>query len=314
MEVRDAIAFALMAVGGVACSSTDGCNSDRIPVEHHEIIRAYSGEECESLCTDRVEEDPPRRVREVVSCTLEDVDESGGNAGAAGASSAVELNCEAIIGTVCKGRRPLGYEERDLPTRPSLGEACAAFAELEAASVIAFEQLGTFLARFGAPEELIRRCRLAADDERRHARLFAEMAVENGHRMNEPRILDDTPANLEKVARHNAVEGCVAECWAALLAHLVAERAQTSQLRRAYRQVAEDETRHGQLAWDLHAWFAAKLDPLARRRVELAQRDALALLGQGASGQLRMLPPELGLRSASEIDIAAHVISQRLVS
>jgi hypothetical protein len=71
-----------------------------------------------------------RQRIEVESCTQEDVD-----------SQTVRLQCSAIISHYCKGRRPLGYVDRESQLPQRLGPACVLFAELEAASIVAFEEL-----------------------------------------------------------------------------------------------------------------------------------------------------------------------------
>ena len=63
-----------------------------------------------------------------------------------------------------------------------------------------------------------------------------------------------------------------------MIAHFQAVNADYSSLRATYAQVAEDETRHGQLAWDLHAWFLTRLDPEQWATVEQAQAESLHTL------------------------------------
>jgi hypothetical protein len=64
-------------------------------------------------------------------------------------------------------------------------------------------------------------------------------------------------------------------------------------LRRIYARIADDETRHGQLAWDLHDWFMDRLPACERELVEATQRAALAHLPERV-GWLAALPDELG--------------------
>ena len=70
-------------------------------------------------------------------------------------------------------------------------------------------------------------------------------------------------------------------------------------LRRIYERIAKDETNHGQLAWDLHAWLLGRLGEDERERVELAQREALAQLPERVAW-LAELPREFGPPRPSE--------------
>lgn len=191
------------------------------------------------------------------------------------------------------GRRPLGHVEARVEHADSLGRALAAFATMEAASVDAFLELQHQLERWNAPRDLIERCKRAAHDEVQHARVFTALADERGVRVPPPQRVA-TEDSLVDAAIHNATEGCVRETWAALLAHYQARAAGTPRLRRTYEAIASDETRHGQLAWDLHRWFLERLDAPNRRRVLDAQRSALERLPTEARAQAQSFPAELG--------------------
>lgn len=75
-----------------------------------------------------------------------------------------------------------------------------------------------------------------------------------------------TDETLLSIAIHNAVEGCVSETWAAMMAQIQAERAETPELRALFSTIARDEITHGQLAWDLHAWLLEQLDDAVEHR------------------------------------------------
>jgi hypothetical protein len=79
---------------------------------------------------------------------------------------------------------------------------------------------------------------------------------------------------LADVAVENAVEGCVRETYGALLAFVEALSSPDPSLRRAMRSIAEDECRHAELAWSVHAWALPRLLPAERRRVVEALRAA----------------------------------------
>jgi hypothetical protein len=178
------------------------------------------------------------------------------------------------------------------------------FAALELASVTAFVELELQLARLGAPSSLRRRCRDAVRDERRHARLLLALAGERAPEDPSDPLHVEVPAI--EIALHNATEGCVSECWSAVLAHYKSRRAASPALRRAYRRIARDETRHGQLAWDLDAWLTGHvLTGAERREVARRLRGALAALEGHAADLVRGMPPSLGLPTPDEADRAA---------
>lgn len=148
---------------------------------------------------------------------------------------------------------------------------------LEAASVPAFLRLADELSAHGAPETLVRRAEEAARDEVRHAAGFAWLRGLYGAKAShEPLIeMPNRVRSLEELAVENAVEGCVRETFGALVAGYQAEVAADGPVRRLFATVAEDETRHAELAWDVAAWLESRLDASARERVRGARLRAL---------------------------------------
>jgi hypothetical protein len=116
--------------------------------------------------------------------------------------------------------------------------------------------------------------------------------------------------DVESIARENAVEGCVRETFAALVAWRQARAAGDPSIRAAMSRIARDETRHAALAWAVDDWTRALLTPAARRRVREARREASELL---VEEQAFAAPPTLraqaGLPSADE---AAHMAEMLL--
>jgi hypothetical protein len=240
--------------------------------------------------------------------------------------SAYEMGTSAgteVVGTVtCSGtrtpeciggRRPLGHVEPTLAPQDSTTRWLIGGAHLEAASVTAFEQLADDLARWGAPTELIGRCRDAAQDERDHARLMTTLAEARGAIVPPLEVLDQS-RGLFETALHNAVEGCVTETWSALLACHQAACAEDAELRRVYAKIAIDETRHAELSWDLHVWLVAQLSEAERNQVERARRDALAQLPALARSQAQRRSAELGLPGTSRAVALATELTARLAA
>jgi hypothetical protein len=218
----------------------------------------------------------------------------------------IHVTCSGTYRFAYEGRRPLAGLALDEPRAidGELGACLAELAYLEAASIVAFSELATQLERLVAPAELIDRCRAAAVDERRHADLLAALSRRHGGEPREPLVQPRDAPSLLALARHNAVEGCVLESFAALIACVRAATADDADLRAAYRGIAEDELRHGQLAWDIDAWVLARLHARARARVLAARSLALAELPARARSlaspplALQRLEPEMAARLA----------------
>ncbi|HET6334353.1 MAG TPA: ferritin-like domain-containing protein, partial [Polyangiales bacterium] len=155
----------------------------------------------------------------------------------------------------------------------------AVMAELEAASVTAFEVLAAELAHHGAPADLIERLHEAAREEIVHARETTAMARALGAEPKPPRIEPKPIRSLEAIALDNAVEGCVRETFGAAVGCYQAERACDPQIAALMQQLSADEIGHAALAFDLHDWILPQLSAAARARViaaRVAAVDALA--------------------------------------
>jgi hypothetical protein len=212
---------------------------------------------------------------------------------------------EAVVGNVdCatyipgKGRPPMGPgTARSAET--TLGAHHASDAREEAASVYAFLQLKTQLAAMGAPEALLDRCAAAAQDEVRHTRMMADLARAAGSNVQPVTDPGVPRAQPQDIAAFNAMTGCVAESFSALLAAWQAEHASKPELQSVYAQIATDELEHAQLSWDIHAWLMTVVDDPAQ--VEAALQAALSALPEQAAQMIRPDLPELGLPSGEEM-------------
>jgi hypothetical protein len=182
-----------------------------------------------------------------------------------------QLGCSA-------GRRPHGLRPSNAAIE-DLGGWFAEAARMEAAAVRAFEILLRDLEAHGAPERLRAAARRAALDEVRHTRMMRVLADRHGGTW-EPPVVDapEEARSLEAIAIENAVEGCVGESFAALLAGWQAEHATDPLVARTMVVIARDEARHADLAWDVHEWAMQKLDRQARARVAAAMQAAARLM------------------------------------
>ncbi|HEU4577013.1 MAG TPA: ferritin-like domain-containing protein [Polyangiaceae bacterium] len=160
---------------------------------------------------------------------------------------------DALIG-VAHAARP----ELTLGERARLSELWQADALLEHASIASFARFGLQLLALGAPAHLVREAQRAGLDEIRHAEDAFSIASRLAGRAIGPGPLPELGAPIETelraVARAALVEGCIGETLAAVLALEQAQHAGDVAIREALLQVAEDETRHAELAFRFVAW------------------------------------------------------------
>ncbi len=201
------------------------------------------------------------------------------------AGSAPSVYCtSAGCGT---GRPPRGFVPRPATGPSALGRELARMAQLEAASVVAFDALHDDLARLGAPPSLLRSVCAAGRDEVRHARRVGREAERRGVAVPLAVVAPVGARSIERLAIDNAEEGCVRETFGAALVAVQAERATDPRVRALMRGIAADELRHAALSWRIARWLEMRLDAAGCARVALARLTALAVL----DGELTRAPP-----------------------
>ena len=186
-----------------------------------------------------------------------------------------------------------------------LGAWFAAGAHLEAASIDAFEILAAELGAHRAPPALIRAACAATADERRHADTVGRLATSRGAAAPAVHVNRGPVRDIEAIARENAVEGCVRETYAALLAHRQARAATDPAIRYAMAGIARDEAQHAALAWAVDGWSQALLTPAVRRRVREARHEAVEALG--AAPLAGLSPDDRALAGLPDEDDAARM-------
>lgn len=203
---------------------------------------------------------------------------SGGSSSGAASSSGGSSSSSggASTGSCVFGRKPAGLCSKGALAQSAPDALGAFFAEaafLEAASVFAFERLEEELRMLGAPLELVDAARASREDEVRHARMTKKLAKRFGATVAEPSVAETAPRSAYEIALENAVEGCVRETYAAVVAHWQAQASADPQIARTMQAIAEDETKHAALAWDVAAWLEPRLTAEERARIDAA-RDA----------------------------------------
>jgi len=246
-----------------------------------------------------------RRAEKVGKCEYRSYDDA--------AERLAKNDADLVVGHVdCfsyfpgSGRPPMGLHlARSSDT--ALGAHYADNAREEHASVYAFRQLRSQLASLGAPDALLKRCTQAAAEEVHHTRLMRQLALDEGcgvEPVDEPAPIH---ADRREIAVFNAMSGCVAESYAALVALWQSEHALDPKLRAVYAQIAQDELQHAQLSWDIYAWLKTTVGEAIQCEVDAALQSALDALPAQADHLCRPDLPLLGLPNAQEM----QVLSQR---
>jgi hypothetical protein len=148
----------------------------------------------------------------------------------------------------------------------------------EASSVAAFLQLRSELDLHNAPKELLERCSVAANEEVHHARMMAKMAKDCGNELPTLDFGELPHRSLFDLVLDNAIEGCIFESYSALKAHFQAQNAIDSGIRAIMKVIATDETKHAQLAWDIHQYLMSLLSSTEQQQIRIAQQQALKQL------------------------------------
>ncbi len=197
------------------------------------------------------------------------------------------------------GRRPAGLVDAEPAcASDAVGAWLARVARLEAASVVAFRRLAVELEAMGAPRSLVTQATRSANDETRHARVTSRLARARGARPARVRVVATKARTPRDLAVENAVEGCVRESFAALVATWQARHAKDPAIARAMGVLARDETRHAALAWSVASWLGGRLDEDARAEVAAATRGALEALRREVASTPAALEVGAGLPGA----------------
>lgn len=145
----------------------------------------------------------------------------------------------------------------------------------EAESVAEFERLAVELELHDAPTRLIERARTAATEERRHARVSAQLAGDA------PPMVPAPPAagrSLVQLAEANLLEGCINETMSAVLVASQSEHAPSGHVRAQLTSVAHDELSHADFSWDLHEWLMSRLTPAERAALAPLANERIAMV------------------------------------
>lgn len=209
-------------------------------------------------------------------------------------SVAEDREVATLGGCVVSGRRPPGLLDAEIEECDALGAYFARAAHLEAAAVVAFEELAQDLWLLGAPRELVARSHRAAREEVVHAGLTGALARRFGAPVPEVQRRETAgPEARDRMALalENVVEGAVRETYAAAVELHRARVVRDPEVAAALAVVARDEASHAQLSWDIALWLDEALDADQRAVVAAAAARAVDAL----RGELREPAPEVTL-------------------
>jgi hypothetical protein len=181
-------------------------------------------------------------------------------------------------------------DDLDARTRRALADAWREDGLFEHASIASFARFVMELMAVGAPADMVADAQAALSDEIRHARIcfglsqaYGGMPVGPG-----PLAIDGGLSerhDLTSIAVATAVEGCINETLATLVAHDAAAAATDPVAKQALQSIADDESRHAALAWRFVAWACERDARTAAAVAEAFRRarpaDAGAPLPQG---------------------------------
>jgi hypothetical protein len=201
---------------------------------------------------------------------------------------------------IIKGRAPLNMNEDFIPAT-SLATHFARQAQEEALSVFSFAELYNALQRLQAPPTLLDRCLEALIDEQNHTKLAITLCIKHGGSTPCITVPKSSTPDLFTITMHNALVGCIQESWAALIEQYQAEH--TKFHNHIQNRIAKDETKHAQLAWDVHEFLIKKLPLQEQVTVTETMRT---LLDKQKVDWIRPFP------SSAEIGIPSQAIQKDL--
>ncbi len=197
-------------------------------------------------------------------------------------------------------RRAAMYDGR---TRAALAAYWSEVLALEHASIASFARFALQLLALGAPAHLIEETHRAALDEAAHARMAGALASGFAERTVGPGRLEVSGylgASRSDVLRSLVEDACVGEMLGVADALAARDATDAPWVASVFDRIAEDELRHGALAWKALAWLLRDATTQERALVNETFDRALArarIAPEGAS----VVAPNDGLLDAETI-------------
>lgn len=241
---------------------------------------------CESLLVKKYQQ--PQRAP---TAGIKDVDVNSCNTSQAG--SQVKLDCDVTFTRIsvsfppappgCPprpvvGRMPAGAHFETQEVTSELGDYFSSMAAMETAAVTAFRYLARELEAYQAPESLIAKARLAVSEEIDHAEMAGLLSQAYEAAVPHVEVDDFQLRSLFEVALENAVEGCVNETFAAACGLWQHQHAELAAFKAVMARVAEEESGHAELSWEIHSWIMPQLTEAQQQHINAAQAEAIESL------------------------------------
>jgi hypothetical protein len=207
----------------------------------------------------------------------------------------------------------LTAEQREFIGRAWLDDGLA-----EHASVASFARFALLALKLGAPPRLLAAAARAMDDEIRHAKLCFSVAARFLGRNLGPGPFDigtigpddQTP---EAILTGTVIEGCVGETIAAAVVRFASEHAEDAAIVRVLTEIADDEARHAELAWDFLAWMLAGVESHTNV-ARLAFVEALSSFAADGPENVPDIAPRYGILAlATKRDVRADTVRGQIV-
>lgn len=204
----------------------------------------------------------------------------------------------------------------DAATRAHLGQAWATDAAYEHASVASFGKLALELLSFGATADLVRAAHEAAIEEIGHAQMGFALASAYLRAPVGPGALAEArgfagASTLAELAAATVREGCFGETLAAVVASAQHAAATDPAVREVLAIVAEEESRHAELAFRVVAWAVSLGGDDVRRAVHHAFLESLEETRHAAAEARRGAPSSAPARAHGRLS-TAEVLAERL--
>jgi hypothetical protein len=229
-------------------------------------------------------------------------------------SAALAAEARRVGGWSASGAMAPRVQGLSTEARTALADAWLRDALLEHASVASFGRFALELMAIGAPAELVEQAHVAALDEVRHARLCFSLASAYAGAELGPSPFPfggsaEVRSDLAAIAAAVVREGCIGETLAAAQAAAQLERATDPAVRAVLAAIAEDESRHAELAWRTVAWAVRVGGDAVREAVRRAFDEAsgegiIANASPALAGAMNAHGRLTGAELASQLDAA----------
>lgn len=256
---------------------------DQSTIDAYLVDGNFTEESCTNICTDQL-----GWADDYCGCALQ------------GTAPSIDITCTYTMCAV-EGRSHGNIQKlQRIPT--NFAELYAQAFHAEASSVMAFILLRLELENLGKNQyaidtNILERCTQASKDEIVHARYFAGLAKQQGCTLpplqfGDMDAIQNHKRSLLEITIDNAVEGCIFESFSAIKASYQAKHSTNPTFAKIAKAIAEEETQHAILAWDIHTMLMAQLSHTEQRIVKEAQHAAILQLRAQIQREQQIMPLE----------------------